>query len=72
MKNHVEYLLKYISNDAYQNLLKKKGYQIEVLKAIKRYAALKIKQLRIFYHKLFILLLHWSQSYIDTMDKNLS
>ena len=45
MKNHVEYLLKYISNDAYQNLLKKKGYQIEEIAQNRRDVELNIRYL---------------------------
>lgn len=45
MKNHVEYLLKYISNDAYQKLLKKKGYQIEEIAQNRRDVELNIRYL---------------------------
>lgn len=45
MKNHVEYLLKYISNDAYQKLLRKKGYQIEEIAQNRRDVELNIRYL---------------------------
>lgn len=45
MKNNHEYLLKYISNDAYQKLLKKKVYQLEDLIHNRRDVELNIRYL---------------------------